>query len=58
MAIYDMYKNKNVALEDIVKRQCMLGAKNLLQGGKEGSWKKAYADETKEKIKYYYDYIH
>lgn len=58
LALYDMIKNPTVSLEDIVARQCILGAKDLLAGGKEGSWKKEYADEVKVKIRQLYDDLH
>lgn len=59
MAMYDMLKNsKTVSLNDIMKRQALLGGSNLgtISDDPEDAWKKEAAEERKQFIKDFYVY--
>ena len=58
MVMYDMLRNgKKVSLEDIVKRQWLLGGINLFQNPSVDSWKYPYTKDRAEFLKYFYRYI-
>jgi inositol hexakisphosphate len=57
LVMYDMLRNaKQVSLEDIVRRQWMLGGIDLFQNPSLDNWKYPFALERAEFIKKFYDY--
>ena len=57
LVLYDMMRNPGVSLKDIAYRQAYLGKKNVLNPGKDGSWKEPYITERAEIMPKLYDYV-
>ena len=57
MCIYDMMKNPDVPLEDIVLRQAMTGSSYLLYPGIPGEKKREKYRTKSENIRLVYEYI-
>ncbi len=57
MCLYDMMKNPDVALEDIVTRQAMTGGNYLLYTEQSDSYKAPLYDEIAENIRLFYEYV-
>lgn len=57
MAMYDMMRNPCVPLEDIVKRQQVIGGTNLLATSNGTDWRAAAVRERAQRIRDFYDYV-
>lgn len=58
MAIYDMMRNPDVSLKDILYRQYLLGGTYIAYMPKDDqSWRTQYYDEKAVQIKRFYDYV-
>ena len=59
MALYDIYKNKNVSLKDIAYRQyCIGGIYVLYDGSREDDVERIFCEEREEYVTLFYDYMH
>ncbi|WP_251442761.1 protein tyrosine phosphatase [Veillonella intestinalis] len=57
MAMYDIMKNPNVPLEDILSRQQVLGGNNVAYTTDEDTWKAPYYEEKALMIRKFYRYV-
>ena len=58
MAMYDMMRNPDVSLKDILYRQYLLGGTYIAYMPKDDqSWRTQYYDEKAVQIKRFYDYV-
>ncbi|WP_295238475.1 protein tyrosine phosphatase [Veillonella sp.] len=57
MAMYDIMKNPNVPLADILKRQQLIGGNNVAYTTSEDTWKAPYYEEKAMMIRKFYRYV-
>ncbi len=57
LVMYDILRNPDVSLEDICKRQYLLGGSNLLLEPQGDDWYSQQARDRAEKIRLFYDFV-
>ena len=57
LVMYDIMKNPDVSLEEICKRQYLLGGSNLLLEPEGDDWYSVMARDRAEKIRLFYDFV-
>ena len=55
--MYDIMKNPGLSLEDICKRQYLLGGSNLLLEPEGDDWYSKMARDRAKKIRLFYEYV-
>lgn len=57
LVMYDIIKNPDVSLEEICKRQYLLGGSNLLLEPQGDDWYSKMARDRADKIRWFYDFV-